>query len=80
MVRWAESLTAVVWVATEMGFKSQPGAGVEDLVLSQLRLGFNPWPRNLHMLWAQPKQKTKTKSKTNKKTTKILEFPCGTAD
>ena len=57
MVRWAESLTAVVWVATEMGFKSQPGAGVEDLVLSQLRLGFNPWPRNFHTLRMRPIEK-----------------------
>ena len=29
---------------------------VEDLVLPQLWLGFNPWPRNFHMLQMQPKK------------------------
>ena len=36
---------------------------VRDLALSQLWLqlqlwqGFDPWPRNFHMLWVQPKKK-----------------------
>ena len=50
---------------------------VKDLVLSLLRLwfllcrGFDPWPRNFHMPWAQPNQtKITTKDKTNKQTNK----------
>ena len=30
---------------------------VKDLVLLHLQLRFDPWPRNLHMPWVQPKKK-----------------------
>ena len=42
-----------------------PVQWVKDLALMQLwcrlqlQLRFNPWPRNLHMLWVQPKKKEK---------------------
>ena len=36
------------------------GLAVKDCIPSLLRLRFNPWPRNFHMLWVQPK-KPKTK-------------------
>ena len=36
---------------------------VKDPVLSLLWRGFDPWPRNLHVLQTQPKTKTKTKTK-----------------
>lgn len=26
---------------------------------SQLQLAFNPWPKNFHMLWVQPRKKSK---------------------
>ena len=29
-------------------------SGSKDPALPQLQLEFNPWPRNLHMLWVQP--------------------------
>ena len=46
---------------------------VKDQALQQLwgkpKLwrGFSSWPRNPHMLWVQPKQKTKNKKKPKKK-------------
>ena len=33
------------------------GLVVEDLVLSLLQLGFNPWPGNFYMLWGRAKKK-----------------------
>ena len=33
------------------------GLVVKESALSLLWLGFDPWPRNFHMLWAQPKTK-----------------------
>jgi len=43
--------------------------GVMDPVLSLLRLGFDPWLENIHMLQVKPKQnKTKQKQKQTNKT------------
>ena len=36
---------------------------VKDLALSLLWLRFDPWPGNIHMLWAQPKKKKRKKDK-----------------
>ena len=51
-------LTAAAWVATEAWFQSlAQHSGLKDPALlqlwhrSQLQHGFNPWPRNLYMLW-----------------------------
>ena len=33
--------------------------GVKDSVLSLQRSRFDPWPRNFHVLWVQPKKKKK---------------------
>ena len=55
------------------------GVVVRDPELSLLWLGFDTWPRNFHMLWAQPKnKKTKTnkqkqKTKKQKRKTRALE-------
>ena len=50
MVQWVKNMTAAeVWVQ----FLAQR-SGLKDLVLPQLRLGFNPWPRSLHMLCMWP--------------------------
>ena len=58
---------------------------VKDLVLSLLRLwfllwrGFDPWPRNFHMPWAQPKQTkitNKDKKTKNKQTKKKNKKQC----
>ena len=38
------------WVKGPVLSLQQPG--------SLLCFGFNPWPRNIHMLWAWPKKKT----------------------
>ena len=64
---------------------------IKDPALSLQRLrsllwhGFDPWPRNLHMLWVQPKKGKginkryemliKTKPKTNTAKLFIKEFP-----
>ena len=39
---------------------------VKDLVLSLLWLGFDSWPWNFHMLWAQLKKKKKKKERKKK--------------
>ena len=39
---------------------------VKDLVWSLLWRGFNPWPRNFHMLWAQPKERRRDRQTERK--------------
>ena len=48
---------------------------VKDPVLSLLRCGLNPWPRNFHMAWVQPK-KSKAESGEKKKKKK-KQLPIG---
>ena len=39
------------------GLTPGPVQGLKDLALPQLRLGFNPWPRNFHKPWVQSLKK-----------------------
>ena len=39
---------------------------VKDLVWSLLWRKFNPWPRNFHMLWAQPKERRRERQTERK--------------
>ena len=61
----------VLWIKNPQQLRSLPGdAGslpglvqwVEDQVLSQLWLRFDPWPRNIHMPWVWPLKKIKKRS------------------
>ena len=65
MVQWVKDLTAAAQVTTE-AWVPPPAwpIGLKDLALPQLLLHrlqlwlrFNPWPRNIHMLWIQPLKK-----------------------
>ena len=50
MVQWIKNLTAAAWVAVEAGIQPPaPCSGLEDPLLPQLWLGFNPWPGNVHV-------------------------------
>ena len=58
MVQWVKNLTAAVWVTVKVWVQSLARhSGLKDQVLLQLqcrlqlRLGFNLWPGNFHMLW-----------------------------
>ena len=43
--------TAAAWVTAKVRIQPQAQcSGLKDPLLLQLRLGFNPWPRNVHML------------------------------
>ena len=49
------SLTAVTQVPAEVQVQSPAqGSGLKDLALLQLALGFDPWPRNLHIPLVKP--------------------------
>ena len=49
MVQWVKIPTAV---AEEVQVRSLAlCGGLKESMLPQLQLGFNPWPRNFHMLW-----------------------------
>ena len=57
MVQWVKDLTSAAWIAMEEQVQSVAWfSGLQDQVLPQLQcrlqlwLGFNPWPRNSHML------------------------------
>ena len=73
MAQWVKTLTAVVWVAAEVQVQSLLlwHSGLKDPALpqlwlrlrSQLWLELNPWPRNFHMPWVQPKKKKKKKDR-----------------
>ena len=65
MVQWVKNKTATPRVTAKVQVRFQARcSGLKDLVLSQ-RLGFNPWPGNLHMLWmCQKKKKIKNKKRT----------------
>ena len=45
---------------------------VKDLVLLQLQLTFDPWPRNFHMLWLWQKKKKKKKKVTKQNWTSVF--------
>ena len=63
MVQWVMNLALSLW---QHGFDPSLAQWVKDLVLSQLwhrlqlRLGFDPWIGNLHMLQVRPKKKKKS--------------------
>ena len=49
------------------GEREFPGSlAVRDPTLLLLWLRFNPWPRNFHIPWAQPKKKEKGRKKNKK--------------
>ena len=55
MAQWAKTLTAAARVPAEVPTQlSAQHSGLKDPVLSQLGLGFHPWPWNSHMPWVQP--------------------------
>ena len=61
MAQFVKNLNAAAWVAVELHVQSlAQHSGLNYLVSlqlqfrSQLWLGFNPWPRNIHMLWMRP--------------------------
>ena len=43
------------------------GLAVKNLMLPPLWPRFNPWPRNFHVLWTQPRKKKKKKKKKSVK-------------
>ena len=55
VVQWVKNLTTVAPITAEVRVQSlaQHG-GLKDLVLLQLWLGFDLWPRNFHILWVWP--------------------------
>ena len=64
MAQWVKNLIAVAQVAAEVQVRSlAQHSELKDLALlqlqyrSQLRLRFNPWPRNFHMPWPLQKKK-----------------------
>ena len=55
MAQWVKDLTAVAQMAAEVQVRSLAWcSGLKVLALLQLRLRFNSWPRNFHMLQVQP--------------------------
>ena len=84
MVQWVNNLTTAARVAAE-GQVPSPArcSALKDLVLpqlgcrSQLQLRFNPWPRNIHMLWVRPWKKRKemhTHTESSKRTANSYIF------
>ena len=70
-VQWIKNPTAVAQVDMEAQVPSLVWRnGLKDPVSpqlchrSQLRLRFNPWPRNFHMPWVQPLKKKKKQNTT----------------
>ena len=68
MVQWIKNPTVVAQITVDVRDPSPAQSrGLKDPALPQLwhrlplQLGFNPWPRNLHMLWVQPFKKKKKK-------------------
>ena len=65
VAQWIKNLTAGAWVTVVAQARSSGHcSGLKDPMLLWLWLGFNPWPRNFHMLWMQASKKEK-----------FLEFP-----
>ena len=59
MAQWVKNLTAATWVAVEVWVQSLAQCnGLKD---PALWFGFNPRPRNFHVLWVQPFKKKKKK-------------------
>ena len=61
MAQWVKNPTAAAWVTAGVQVRSLAlPSGLKDAALPQLqhrshlRLGFNPWPGNSHMLWPRP--------------------------
>ena len=82
MAQWVKNLTAVARVDAEVPVQSLAReGGLKNLVLPQLScrlqlwLRFSPWPRNFHMLWAQPKQKRKQSSHRGSVETNLTSIP-----
>ena len=80
MVQWIKNPTVVAQITVDVRDPSPAQSrGLKDPALPQLwhrlplQLGFNPWPRNLHMLWVQPfkKKKKDVQSTINQKYSKI---------
>ena len=66
MAQWVKNLTSAAQVDVEAQVRSPAQHGeLKDLALPQLwhrlqlRLRFNPWPRNFRMLWVQPLKREK---------------------
>ena len=57
MAQCVKNPNAVAQVAAEVQIRSLTRyRGLKDLLLVQLQLGFNPWPRNLHRPKVQQKK------------------------
>ena len=51
VVQWVKNPTAAAQVTVEMQVQSlAQHSGLKGQALLQLKLGFNPWPRNFYML------------------------------
>ena len=58
MEQWVKNLTTVAQVTPEAQVPPQvQHSRLKDLGLPQLRLGFNPWPGNVHMPQVWPLKK-----------------------
>ena len=58
MAQWVKNPTPAARVTAEVWVQSPAQySGLKDPALQQLWLGFNSWPRNFHMLQAQPLKK-----------------------
>ena len=70
-----------LWLLLRCGFDPRLALWVKDVALlqlwctSQLHLGFDPWPGNVHMLWVWPKNKTnKQKPPKQKNPNLVVNF------
>ena len=58
MAQWAKNLTAAAWIATKAWVQFPASRSrLQDPLLLQLRLEFNPCPGNIHMPWAKELKK-----------------------
>ena len=58
VVQWVKNLTAAAQVTAEVRVRPLAQCnGLKELAWQQLRLRFNPWPRNVHMPQVQPLKK-----------------------
>ena len=63
-LQWVKNPTAAARVTTEAQVRSPARhSGLKDPALSQLQLGFNPRPRDFHVLRVQPLKKKKKERK-----------------
>ena len=67
MVHWVKNPTAEAQVTEEAQVPSPAQhSGLKDPALLQLRLRFNPWPGNFHMLHVQPEERKGKKTERRK--------------